>query len=78
MRRNRRVGGSATTFAASEDYRGARAPTTSACGSWTGSGAMTLDEEWSVQTERDHVWRGTDLVQRMWAEPPFRNDSFDV
>jgi hypothetical protein len=40
--------------------------------------AFTLDEEWSVQTDRGFDWWGKDLVQHVWSEPPLDDDGFEI
>jgi hypothetical protein len=40
--------------------------------------AMTLDDEWSVRDERGFTWWGKDLAQRVWSEPGFDDDGFEI
>ncbi len=40
--------------------------------------AFTLDEEWSVQTERGFDWWGRDLAQHVWSDPALDDDGFEI
>lgn len=40
--------------------------------------ALTLDEEWSVRDERGFTWWGKDIAQRVWSEPGFEDDGFEL
>jgi hypothetical protein len=40
--------------------------------------ALTLDEEWSVRDERGFTWWGKDFAQRVWSEPGFDDDGFEL
>ena len=39
---------------------------------------LTLDAEWSVRDERGFTWWGKDLAQRVWSEPGFDDDGFEI
>jgi hypothetical protein len=40
--------------------------------------SLTLDKEWSTRTERGFVWWGKDLAQRVWAEPGWDDNGFEI
>lgn len=40
--------------------------------------SLSLDEEWSVRDARGFTWWGKDLAQRVWAEPAFDDDGFEI
>jgi len=40
--------------------------------------SLSLDDEWSVRDDRGFTWWGRDLAQRVWAEPGFDDDGFEI
>lgn len=40
--------------------------------------SLKIDEEWSVREGRGFTWWGKDFAQRVWAEPPVRDQGLDV
>lgn len=40
--------------------------------------SLTLDDEWCVRDERGFTWWGHELAQRVWAEPGFDDDGFEI
>ena len=39
---------------------------------------MGIDEEWSTRDERGFTWWGKDYAQRVWSEPGFDDDGFEI
>lgn len=39
---------------------------------------LTLDEEWCVRDERGFTWWGHQLAQRVWSDPGFDDDGFEI
>jgi hypothetical protein len=39
---------------------------------------MKIDREWSVKANRQFVWWGHRLAQRVWAEPPYQDEEFTI
>jgi hypothetical protein len=39
---------------------------------------MKIDREWSVRANRQFVWWGHRLAQRVWAEPPYQDEEFTL
>jgi hypothetical protein len=40
--------------------------------------SLTLDEEWCTRDERGFTWWGHELAQRVWSEPGFDDDGFEI
>jgi hypothetical protein len=40
--------------------------------------SFTIDEEWSVRSERGFCWWGKDLAQRVWSDPGIEDDGFEI